>query len=204
MFISFAGLRGSGKTTQSQLLSAYLNERGHQSRIAKAFDDEMKRKFVEMIPSNSEMVNHFLFCLLYRRQVEKIKELLLHDIIVVADRYIEYFMFHHKYYGLLKTHPPSAFNLLKTLVFEELMPNVVIFLNVDPLTANSRIKGRILKKERLDNMLETEENHKNILDFYQSHQEGLSCIKIDASPGPLEVLQCIVEALKQKTNLAIN
>ena len=59
MLISFIGLRGSGKTTQSKLLESYLISNGYRAKITKALDTEMKSKFVEIIPDNSYMVNVF-------------------------------------------------------------------------------------------------------------------------------------------------
>lgn len=194
MLISFIGLRGSGKTTQCKLLESYLISKGCRAKITKALDNEMKGKFVEMIPDNSFMVNVFLFCALYRRQVENILKLKSEGCIVIADRFIEHFKFFHKYYGFLKRGEENIYKYLEKMVFNDLKPDITIYLTVDLLTANSRIMERNIKGFRSDLMLETEESYKYAVEFYEEILLKQNCI---IANGCLTILETHNEIIKK-------
>src|SRR3989442_9945539 len=104
MIISFIGIRGAGKSTQCALLQSYLNSIGRPAQVVKALDDEIKSRFLDIISANSYMANVFLFCMLYRRQVDQTQMLQQQGYLVITDRFIEYFRLYHTYEGLLTTH----------------------------------------------------------------------------------------------------
>lgn len=194
MLISFIGLRGSGKTTQCKLLESFLISKGRHAKITKALDNEMKEKFVEMIPDNSFMVNMFLFCALYRRQVENILKLKSEGCIVIADRFIEHFKFFHKYYGFLKRGEKDIYKNLEKMVFDNLKPDVTVYLKVDLLIANNRVMERNIKGFRSDLILETEESYKFSIEFYEEILLKQKCV---IANGCLTILETHNEIIKK-------
>lgn len=195
MIISFMGLRGSGKTTQCKLLESYLISKGCKAKITKALDNKMKEKFVEIIPDNSYMVNVFLFCMLYRRQVEAILKLKSEGYTVIADRFIEHFNFFHKYYGFLKKGEEEIYRYLEKMVFDDVKADVTIYLKVDLSTANNRIMERKVKGFRSDLMLETEESYKYSIEFYEEILLRQNCIIVNGNLTMLEIHTEIVKKL---------
>jgi len=195
MIIVLAGLRGSGKSTQCNLLLSYLKEKNYNAEITKALDLEMKNKFEATIPSNSYMENIFLFSMLYRKQVEKIKSLISKNHIVIADRFIENFLLFHTYHGLIKTHGLEIYRTLESLIFENIRPNLTFFLEIDLETANRRIKERMKKKPRINNLFETKESYQNTKELFTKMSKKENCIIINGSLTPIEIHKRIIKKI---------
>lgn len=195
MIISFIGVRGAGKTTQCQLLEGFLLDRGFPARVTKALDEGMKAKLLDLIPLNSFLANAFLFCMLYRRQVDQINRLVANGHVAITDRFIENFYLFHKHEGLLKTHGEAVYREFEFLVFENLRPTVMFYLKVDRETANKRIADRVSRGLRLDYMVETEKSYQRSVALYDELAMAVNCVSIDGLPDPAVVHRNVIAAL---------
>ena len=196
MIISFIGIRGAGKSTQCALLQSYLNSIGRPAQVVKALDDEIKSRFLDIISANSYMANVFLFCMLYRRQVDQTQMLQQQGYLVITDRFIEYFRLYHTYEGLLTTHSTDLYEQFERLVFGSVRPDLIVYLRVDLKTANQRIENRRRSSPRQDFMFETDDTYLKATTLYDQLAATGTCKVVDGSMNPMEVHRNIVAQLR--------
>lgn len=195
MLITFMGARGVGKTTQCKLIEKHLMSKNKKVAIVKALDDHMKDIFSNQIINNSDMVNNFLFCMFYRRQTELIKEHLSQGSFVIADRFIEHFYFHHKYSGFIKSHGVEIYNTIRDLVFEQIAPDLTIYLKADFVTASERFQKRSYLNTRKELVIETKETFQVYDNFCKKYLIGKNNLVIDATKDPHQIFEIIINKL---------
>lgn len=96
LFFSFEGIEGSGKSTQIQVLSQYLNERGYQTSVLREpggtiFGEKLREAILSSKESLSSLAEAHLFAsaraqLLHEKIIPKLKN---PKNVVLLDRYID-------------------------------------------------------------------------------------------------------------------
>lgn len=204
VFITFEGIDHSGKSTQIELLSQYLQKKHHNVLTLREpggtnIGNQIRQILLEK--SNAKM-NDITELLLYeasRSQLikEVIQPALQNNAIVICDRYIDSTMAYQGYgRGLDK-------NIIKTLnhiATEGIVPDLTIFLNIDTTQASQRQQqspdriesiGDIFMKKVQSGYCEMYQNNNRVvnIDAIQSVEEIQSQIL-------KEVTVCIQNKLK--------
>tara|TARA_Y100000768_G_C23990503_1_gene692229 strand:- start:2871 stop:3554 length:684 start_codon:yes stop_codon:yes gene_type:complete len=96
LFISFEGIEGSGKSTQIQILSQYLNEQGYQTSVLREpggtiFGEKLRDAILSSKESLSALAEAHLFAsaraqLLHEKIIPKLKD---PKNVILLDRYID-------------------------------------------------------------------------------------------------------------------
>ncbi|CAM4125699.1 dTMP kinase [Erysipelothrix inopinata] len=151
-FISFEGPDGSGKTTVTQKVADYLAENYDVIYTREPGGIEISEKIRDIIldPNHSEMDDR-TEALLYaasRRQhlTQKIIPALEDNKIVVCDRFIDSSL---AYQGYARGIGMEDVFEINRFAIENYMPDLTIFLDIDPLKGLQRIHGRD-KMDRLE------------------------------------------------------
>lgn len=192
MIISFIGVNGAGKSTQSKLLKNYILSQGKLAEIVKPLDDKAKEIFDETIKNNSLEANILLFCGFYRQQTDRIIHLRSEGTIVITDRYLESFLLFHKMYGLLKMNKVDLYKKLEVETFGNIRPDVYVYLDVDMKTANDRI-GR---RNRSDENFETQETFDESVKLFKQIAGSVNCITVNGRLSEIDIHNQIRAALK--------
>ena len=192
MIISFIGVNGAGKSTQSTLLRECILFRGGSAEVVKPLDEKTKELFGDIIKSNSLDANISLFCGFYRQQADRVARLKSEGVIVITDRYIESFLLFHRMYGLLKTNQMDLYNELEAVVFGDVKPDVYVYLKVDIATANDRISRR----NRSDENFETTETFNESIKLFEEIAHSTKCIIVDGHMSEIDVHNQIRAALE--------
>lgn len=160
MFITFEGMDGSGKTTQARLTVEFLKSCGYDVLYTRepggtAIGDQVRTILLDNM-ENTEMharTELLLFCASRAQLVaEVITPHLENGGVVVCDRYIDS-TFAYQGYG----HGLNLTALKSVIQFATggLLPDVTVFLNIDPEAAlNRRAAGTLFGEawNRLDDM----------------------------------------------------
>ncbi len=166
-FISFEGIDYSGKSTQINLLQAYLEEKGAQVYVLRepgGTSISEKIRAILLDKKNNEMDNMAEIFLYSAARVqltnEKIKPLLNKGYFVLADRFVDSTTAYQGYGRGIDLNIVRSINAAATT---GLMPGITIYLEVDPKLA---VKRRV-KSGRAEDRLE-----KAGIDFYYRVFEG--------------------------------
>jgi dTMP kinase len=170
-FITFEGIEGSGKTTQIQLLSEKMDQRG--------IDHVLTRE-----PGGTEVGNEIRRILLNpaHRDLTPLAELLLYQAaraqhlarvivpalsegkIVLCDRYKDAT---RAYQGRGRELPPDLLERLNTLDILALEPDLTLLFDLDPALALARARHREKDRHREEGRFEQED-----LAFHQRVRDG--------------------------------
>lgn len=144
--IAFEGIDGSGKTTQTVLLKEELDRLLYQAVITKAkcpAQETAFKKFLKAFEIASDSLSYmFLYQALHRKQYEKTIAALENENVVLADRWSGSFFVYHLKFGPLSKGPKEHIQLLNTLAFQDLKPNMTFLLDVPPQITFERRKRR--------------------------------------------------------------
>lgn len=171
-FITFEGPDGSGKTTISSLVYKKLKENGYPVYYTREpGGSEIAEKIRDLIldPANGEM-DKKTEALLYaasRRQhlVEKILPNLNQGNIVLSDRFVDSSL---AYQGIGREIGLEEVWDINMFAIEGRVPDLTIFLDIDPNMGLDRIKNRRFK-DRLDQ--ESIDFHELVFSGYQIIKE---------------------------------
>jgi dTMP kinase len=140
--IAFEGIDGSGKTTQIVLLKEELDRLLYQTVITKAkkpSQEAVFKKFLKAFDITPDSLSYmFVYQALHRKQFEKTIAALESDNVVLADRWSGSFFVYHLNFGLLSKGPREHIELLNTLAFQDLKPDITFLLDVPPQIAFER------------------------------------------------------------------
>jgi len=149
IFIDVEGIDGSGKTTLSNRLAGYLQERGipvHHARDRGVFRSELSKeiRLLTRNPRFLRMSNVTELLLYVARDTQSIDEFirpkLLPGNLILADRYL-YSTITHSHFA--RGLPRDQVDSVLSLAARGLWPDLVVYCDVDPLT--SRMRKRIQK-----------------------------------------------------------
>lgn len=171
-FITFEGPDGSGKTTISTLVFNKLKEHGYRAIYTREPGGSSIAEQIRQIildPQNIEM-DKKTEALLYaasRRQhlVEKILPHLQDGDIVISDRFVDSSL---AYQGVGREIGLQEVWDINMFAIEGRVPDLTIFLDIDPELGLARINNRSFK-DRLDQ--ESLEFHKKVFSGYQQIKE---------------------------------
>ena len=161
--VSFVGLNGCGKTTQATLLRDRLKRDGFNSIKLKSIPEDQRELYLQLMDSNSVEANHFLFCMLYQKQVDEIQKYLSKGFVVITDRFWESFATYHRQEGLIFKGLSSLYYELENLIFAKTPISLGFYLNV-PLNSSY---SRIVERNRGDANYETSESFHHKTTFFE-------------------------------------
>jgi len=141
MFIAFAGIDGSGKTTQIQMLEKYFQNKNRQVFISKAYTAKEKVLFREYIQEIDQRAILFLFQAFHVEQCIKAQEALKKHRVVIADRWDESYFAYHSTYGVLSQQSELR-EQINQLAFQGLKPDICFLMDIDPKVAIDRTSKR--------------------------------------------------------------
>lgn len=161
MFITFEGIDGSGKTTQSKACAAALRDQGYDVLLTRepggtALGDEIRQLLLDQsrdlqIHPRAELL---LFC---ASRAQLVSQVIMPHLerggIVLCDRYADSTLAYQGYgHGL----PLEALRHILNFATGGLQPNLTIYLDLDPaIGLQRRQKARLLSSDdwnRLDDM----------------------------------------------------
>lgn len=152
-FITFEGCEGCGKSTQVRLLKEYLTEKGVPFVLAREpGGTEISEKIREIIldKNNSAITDQTEVLLYAAARCQIIDEVILPALsegkLVVLDRFIDSSF---AYQGYARGLGYDFVAKVNDYALNSCMPDLTIFLNVDPEHAFSR-KGGVDDKDRLE------------------------------------------------------
>jgi dTMP kinase len=155
VFIDFEGIDGSGKTTLSNRLAAYLIECGipvHHARDKGVFRSEISKAIRDLTrdPRFLRMSDVTEFLLYVARDTQMIDEYIRPKLqpghLVFCDRYLYSAITHsHHARGL----PREEVDSVLRLAARGLWPDLVVYCDVDPLTSRVRKKNQKVREKRL-------------------------------------------------------
>lgn len=201
MFITFEGIEGSGKTTQSELLARALQEKGfevvHTYEPGGTKISEEIRKIL-LNPENSNMsdLTELFLYLSARAQIveEVIKPALKAGKIVICDRFSDATL---AYQGYGRGLDKKLIQKLNSLVSQNIKPDLTIILDIDPkeglqkaisLHKNAYPEG---KGDRIEQ--ETIEFHQRVRDGYlEIGKQNKKRVKIISCQKSIEEIHQII------------
>ena len=153
LFITFEGTDGSGKSTQTRLLAARLEEQGWNVLLTRepggsTGAEEIRALVLEGLPERwSAETEILLFTAARRDHMEKIiLPALAKGKIVICDRFVDST---RMYQGLRREDLRTAVDTLTELMIER-QPDLTILLDMDPHIGHARAKSRNTSEERFE------------------------------------------------------
>lgn len=198
-FISFEGGEGSGKTTLIEKLSNELNQLGYNivktrepggSKIA----EEIRNVILNIENVDMDFMTEALLLAASRRQhlTEIIIPALNEDKIVICDRYIDSSL---AYQGYARGLGIDEVYKINEYAIDGVLPQLTIYIDVDPRIGLSRIKANRREVDRLD--LEEVSFHEKVREGYiEVAKRFKDRIKvIDGNRSPEEIYKDIKEVV---------
>ena len=201
LFITFEGGDGAGKSTQIDLLADHLRSRGCEVLLTRepgGTKISEKIRGVLLDPENREMapVTEMMLYAAARAQLvaEVIKPALSEGKVVICDRFLDSSLAYQSYGRDLG----DAVLEVNQYAIDGCMPDVTIYLRVDPQTGRQRIQTR--DQDRIES--ESERFHDRVHEGYEQlclrYPDRITAI--DAGGTIEEISQAIREEVTGKIN----
>ena len=201
LFITFEGGDGAGKSTQIDLLADHLRSRGCEVLLTRepgGTKISEKIRGVLLDPENREMapVTEMMLYAAARAQLvaEVIKPALNEGKVVICDRFLDSSLAYQSYGRDLG----DAVLEVNQYAIDGCMPDVTIYLRVDPQTGRQRIQTR--DQDRIES--ESERFHDRVHEGYEQlclrYPDRITAI--DAGGTIEEISQAIREEVTGKIN----
>jgi dTMP kinase len=194
-FISFEGIEGSGKSTQTKLLAGYLRSRGHTVlETVEPGGTKIGNKIRKLLLEPQNHMDPLAELLLYyssRAQLvrEVIYPAILRNDIVITDRFTDSTI---AYQGYARGVDLTIINALNEIVVSDMKPFLTILLDLD-VEAGLRRNRNAQKEDRFE--LETIEFHhrvrKGFLKIAEEEPERIRVV--DASGSAEEINREVVK-----------
>ena len=146
VFVCFEGGEGSGKSTQSRLLRAWLEEQGH--RVVLTFepgDTPVGRRLREIVlsPETGALADRTEALLYAADKAEHVETLVLPALergeVVVTDRYVDSTL---AYQGAGRSLPVAEVEQVARWATGDLRPHLTVVLDLEPAAGLGRFEGR--------------------------------------------------------------
>jgi dTMP kinase len=169
-FITFEGVEGAGKSTQSKLLAEYLNPKGIEAIWTREPGgsqgaEEIRNILIKGSINKWDGITELLLMYAARRDhtEKKIKPAIKEGKVIICDRYFDSTV---AYQGFGHNLDLKKIQAIKKIVLEDFMPDLSIILDIDIQKGQERTYKRG-ERNRFDNMK---------LDFHQKVREGYHSI----------------------------
>ncbi len=175
MFIVFEGIDGSGLTTQSRLLTEYLQEKGHKAFLTKEPTTNIIGGVIRNILKGSPEIGQEALALLFaadRSEHMEIIENKLSESFVVCDRYY----FSNFAYQMLQVD--LAYLMEINAPF--LRPDLTFFLDVPPAECKRRIdenRDHVEIFEHQETLERIRENYLRVIELFK--EKGFTIVTVD-------------------------
>jgi dTMP kinase len=199
-FISFEGIEGSGKSTQTKRLAGYFRSKGHKViDTVEPGGTNIGQKIRELLlePENHmEPLTELL--LYYASRAQHVREVIypaiLDDRIVITDRFSDSTV---AYQGYARGLDLKLLSRLNEIVNPDLKPFLTFMLDLDVEEGLKRNR-KASKEDRFE--LETVEFHQRVRKgFLQIASEEPERVKvIDASRNPDEISEEIIKIIEEQ------
>lgn len=163
LFITLEGGDGSGKTTQAELLTAWLQERGETVvRTREPGGTEVGVQIREIVLHHRGEVDPRAEALLYaadRAQhiATKVRPAIERGEVVIQDRYIDSSV---AYQGAGRVLDGGEIRRLSEWATEDFRPHLTVLLDLDPTAARARLDAARTRYDRLE--AEKKEFHERV------------------------------------------
>lgn len=204
-FITLEGIDGSGKTTQAQLLTEYLEQRGYPVILTRepggtSLGREVSR--LVQTPGPEQLAPLAELTLMFAARVQHIAHLigpaLARGTHVVCDRFVDSTI---AYQGFGRGVSLDTIQMMDQRLCGGLRPGLTLVIDLDPRLAASRTSGRNRGAGVGDTRFEQEgiEFFNRVRGGYValSHQEPTRVLFIDGS-GSVSVVQAVVRAAAEE------
>ena len=142
MFITLEGIEGSGKTTQMQQLSTFLENKGHACVLTRepgGTDLGKKIRAILLDPASTDLVPTAELLLYMADRAQHINSLikpcLAEGRVVLCDRYFDATIV---YQGFARGLDTGFIENLHRLIFDDLKPDITFLLDLAPRTGLAR------------------------------------------------------------------
>lgn len=211
LFITFEGPEGSGKTTQIELLSGYLEEKGYSVIATRepggtSIGDQIRTILLD--PRNNEMLPASEALLFSAARAQIVNQVILPHLaqgdIVLCDRYADSTLAYQGYgHGL----DLETLHTITVLATEELKPDLTVYLDID-VEEGLRRKLTAHKVGQAEwNRLDRQEAafHCRVREGYlkMATREPDRWLVVDATQ-PLEAIQALIRARVEAKLLGLN
>ncbi|WP_434122116.1 dTMP kinase [Salinicoccus roseus] len=205
-FITFEGPEGSGKTTLIARVFEHLSKSYEVIMTREPGGIGISEMIREILLAKGNDMDERTEALLFaasRRQhlMEKVLPALEAGKIVLCDRFIDSSI---AYQGYARHIGAEAVMSINRFAIEDHMPDLTIYLKLDPEIGLERISSN----NRVHNRLDAEEIdfHKNVVMGYNELSENFpERIKtVDASQSPDKVMEDAIEVINQYLNQEVN
>ena len=207
-FITFEGGEGSGKSTQIDLLSKYLKQKGVKVLITKEpggtpIGLELRRLLVEGAEDKMDANAEALLFFADRRihMTQKVWPALKSEIWVISDRFADSTTA-YQYYAYNKRLSLEDINTLYHFAVGDFKPDLTLILDIDPKIGLAR---SFKKAETMSNKETRNENR--VLEFHQNLRQGYleiaktepeRCVVLDADQTVEKLHQDILSVIKER------
>jgi len=196
MLFAFAGINGSGKSTQIEMLRKFLEKKGYDIFISKAYQGTLRKNLNPVIENWDDLAISFLFQGFHRQQYVEAAKALKEKKIVLADRWDETFLSFHSNYGLLSKDKKMKQQWNK-LAFGGLVPDLTFFFDISPKEALARINKR--GGDFLDKGGES--YYRSIRRSTIEALSGRPAVFIDGSKSRAEINKIVVSEVSKKLKI---
>ncbi len=203
MFITFQGIQGSGKTTQSEKLYDWFKQNGFKALLTKQPGDndlEINNKIRQLILGNYKMQPETQLMLFFADRSEHIRSVIMpalqKDIVVICDRFSDSTF---AYQGGGRYISMREIADIDFIVTRGLKPDLTFLLDIPVKVGLERIKNKSYDRMEQQNIEFFNNVRKCYLQLAQQFSERIKVI--DGLQSPDKINQQIITIIKKFYNI---